>query len=62
MQKFIDVKPVKRLASELLENTSVLRRVLLNEEDVLTATDYLAKLATWLVVLDSDLGGRETSA
>ncbi len=64
MQKaFVDIRPVKRLASELLGSTSVLRRVLLSEEDMMTATDYVAKLGTWLAILDSDIGaGRSDSA
>jgi hypothetical protein len=63
MQKtFVDIRPLKRVASELLGSSSVLRRVMSSEEDAMPPTDYVAKLSTWLAILDSDLSGREYSA
>ncbi len=50
----VDIRPVKRLASELLASTSVLRRVLLSEDDIMPATEFVAKLRTWLAILGEE--------
>ncbi|MDV3277593.1 MAG: hypothetical protein LYZ69_03900 [Nitrososphaerales archaeon] len=51
MQKFVDAKPLKRLASELLGSNSMLRRVLLSENDVMPATEFVAALRIYLFLL-----------
>ncbi len=56
MQKTnVDIRPVKRLSSELLSPDSMLRRVLLSEEDTMPANEYAAKLGTWLAILKEDI-------
>ena len=47
----VDIRPLKRLSSELLGNDSMLRRVLESEKDTLSATEFVAKLGTWLAIL-----------
>lgn len=49
--KDVDIRPLKRLASERLGESSLLRRVLLFEADFMSAVDYCAKLGTWLAIL-----------
>ncbi len=47
----IDIRPLKRLASERLSEGSVLRRVLLLEPDFMSPAAYSAKLGTWLAIM-----------
>ena len=47
----VDIRPLKRLAAEILPGDSVLRRVLLSEPDRMEARDYVAKLGTWQALL-----------
>lgn len=50
----VDIRPVKRLAAKLLSEDSVLRHVLAEEGDSLPAADFIAKLGTWLSILDKE--------
>ena len=59
---FVDIKPVKRLSTELLAGDSMLRRVLLSEEDIMPAGEYVAKLGTWLAILKEELSASTRSA
>jgi hypothetical protein len=50
----VDIRPLKRLSSELLGKDSMLRRVLDGERDTLSATEFVAKLGTWLAILGEE--------
>ena len=50
----VDIRSLKRLSSELLSNDSMLKRVLESERDTLSATEFVAKLGTWLVILKEE--------
>ena len=50
----VDVRPLKRLAVRLLEDGSVFRKVITQEEDTIAAADYCAKLGTWLAILKEE--------
>jgi hypothetical protein len=47
----VHLRPLKRLAAELLPSDSILRRVLASEPDEMEPRDYVAKLGTWLALL-----------
>jgi len=55
MQRLIDLKPIKRLASKLLNSQSIFRKVIIQEENMLSAKDYCVKLETWLLLLEEEL-------
>jgi hypothetical protein len=42
----IDTRSLKRLATKLLPESSTFRRVVMEENDSIPATDYVAKLGT----------------
>ena len=48
----IDIRRLKRFASGDLPINSQLRNVLLSEKDTLTANDFLAKMGTWMTLLN----------
>jgi hypothetical protein len=50
----VDIRPLKRLSSELLGNDSMLKRVLDSERDMIPATEFVAKLGTWLAILKEE--------
>ena len=50
----IDIRPVKRLATRHLPNSSILRTVILAEDDEIEAIEFLAKLKIWLALLRSE--------
>jgi hypothetical protein len=50
----IDIRPLKRLSSEILSDDSMLRRVLNSEGDLIPATEFVAKLGTWLAILKEE--------
>jgi hypothetical protein len=50
----VDIRPLKRLASKLLPENSTFRRIIMQENDSMSATDYAAKLGTWLSILDGE--------
>jgi hypothetical protein len=52
--KEVNIRSVKALAIKILPNDSVLRGVLTREPDILTASDLIAKLGTWLEILDEE--------
>ena len=52
----VDIRPLKRLSSELLSGNSMLKRVLASESDAIPATEFVAKLGTWLAILGEELG------
>jgi hypothetical protein len=51
----IDIRPLKRLASKLLPEDSDFRRVVMKEGGVVSAVDYVAKVGTWLSILDGEM-------
>lgn len=51
----VDIRPLKRLSSELLRNDSMLKRILDSERDTLSVTEFVAKLGTWLAILGEEL-------
>jgi hypothetical protein len=55
MQKVVNIHPLKRTAAKILPDDSILRRVLLSEPDEMRPSDYLAKLGTWLAILEEEI-------
>jgi hypothetical protein len=51
----VNIRSLKGLAAEILMDDSILRKVLLSESDEMDATDYVAKLGTWLVILNEEV-------
>ena len=51
----VDIRPLKRLSSELLSGNSMFKRVLASESDMIPATEFVAKLGTWLAILREEL-------
>lgn len=51
---YIDIRSLKTLATEILPNGSILREVLIREPDILSPHDFIAKLGTWLEILDAE--------
>lgn len=47
----LNIRPIKSVAVSLLPASSLLRKVLSSEPDDMPATDFLAKLGTWLTLL-----------
>jgi hypothetical protein len=51
---YINISSLKALATEILPDGSVLRAVLIREPDILSPHDFVAKLGTWLEILDEE--------
>ncbi len=51
---YINISSLKALATEILPNGSILRAVLIREPDILSPNDFVAKLGTWLEILDEE--------
>ena len=51
----VDIRPLKRLSSELLSGNSMFKRVPASESDTISATEFVAKLGTWLAILGEEL-------
>lgn len=51
---YIDIRSLKTLATEILPSGSILREVLIREPDILSLHDFIAKLGTWLEILDAE--------
>jgi len=51
----VSIQRIKRLALALLGRESIFTKVIRKERDVLTGTEYCAKLPTWLAILDEEL-------
>ena len=47
----VDIRALKGLATRILANDSILRRILMSEPDEMEPRDYLAKLGTWLAIM-----------
>jgi len=60
MPSILDMKRLKRFATERLGRHSALREVLLGEKDEISPADFLARLPLWLALLrHSDEGSVE---
>jgi hypothetical protein len=52
----INIRPLKQFAYEELSKSSHLRNILLSEKEILTVSEFLAKMDVWLKVLHSEGG------
>ena len=50
----INIMPLKKFAYEELSKSSHLRNILLSEKEILTVSEFLAKMDVWLKVLHSE--------
>ncbi len=50
------IRQLKRFAAERLPSESLLRHIILTEPDEIDALSFLAKLETWLMVAQRELG------
>lgn len=55
--RIVKTSSLRRFASEKLPSSSVLREVLMTENEKLTAEEFLAKLDIWLHLFKRDIGG-----
>lgn len=53
-QELIDMHSFKARVSDILPDGSILRSVLIREPDTLSKSDLVAKLGTWLEILDEE--------
>jgi hypothetical protein len=53
-REYIDMRSFKARVSEILPEGSLLRSVLIREPDMLSKSDFVAKLSTWLEILDEE--------
>lgn len=53
-REYIDIRSLKARVAEILPESSVLRAVLTREPDTLSASDFVAKLGTWLEILNEE--------
>ena len=53
-QEYLDMRSFKARVSKILPEGSVLRTVLTREPDMLSTSDFVAKLGTWLEILDEE--------
>jgi len=51
---FVSLATLKAYAAGKLQAKPMLRRVILSEREYLTPEEYLAKMETWLRLLDSE--------
>ena len=51
----VDIRSVKQLVVKFLPGESTFRHVILEENDSLPAADFVAKLGTWLLILDEEV-------
>jgi len=47
----VDIRPIKALVFKKFSKGHVLRNVVLGERDLLSGTEFLAKMETWLKLL-----------
>jgi len=50
----INIMPLKKFAYEKVSKSSHLRNILLSEKEILTVSEFLAKMDVWLKVLHSE--------
>lgn len=50
-RSLVEIRLLKALATQELADGSILKRVLLSEPDSMPASDFLAKVSTWLAIL-----------
>ena len=53
----VDIRPLKAYVSAKFRSSSLLRRVLTQEPDLVPAPDFVGKLGTWLAILKEDSEG-----
>ena len=53
--KEVNIRSAKALVIKILPDDSVLRAVLTREPDSLPVSDFVAKLGTWLEILDEEV-------
>ncbi|MBI5133203.1 MAG: hypothetical protein HZA83_00675 [Thaumarchaeota archaeon] len=46
--RYVNIKPLKELVSKELPSSSIARRIILQENDSITAISFLEKLKVWL--------------
>jgi len=51
----VDVHPLKAFVAKKLPYSSVLRAVILNDDDFMEPWDYVAKIKIWLTLLEVDV-------
>jgi len=50
----INIRPLKKFAYEKVSKSSHLRNILISEKEILTVSEFLAKMDVWLKVLHSE--------
>ncbi|HXG13555.1 MAG TPA: hypothetical protein VNK25_00285 [Candidatus Nitrosotenuis sp.] len=52
--KYVNIKPLKELVSKELPPSSMARRIILQENDSITATSFLEKLKVWFQLINEE--------
>ena len=55
LKRLVDIRPLKTYVAAEFRSSSLLRRVLTQEPDLVPASDFVGKLGTWLAILKEDL-------
>jgi hypothetical protein len=58
----VDVRPLKRFVASTLPSTTAIYAVIMGEPDEMSATDFLAKIPTWLKLVDHEIRSRRYQA
>ena len=59
LDKLVDIRPLKKWASEYLPRNSKLREIILLEKDQLAPDIFLARMDVWLKLLDLEVGSEK---
>ena len=55
LKAVVDIRPLKTYVAAEFRSSSLLRRVLTQEPDLVPASDFVGKLGTWLAILKEDM-------
>ena len=55
LKRLVDIRPLKTYVAAEFRSSSLLRRVLTQEPDLVPASDFVGKLGTWLAILKEDM-------
>lgn len=52
--KYVDIRPLKELVSKELPSSSMVRRIILQENDSISAISFLEKIRVWFQILKEE--------
>ena len=54
MKNNVDIKPLKKFVSERFPTTSLLRKVILHEDDIISINSFIERVEVWLNLIDEE--------